>query len=50
MRRVLIDTGAIYAFVTRNDKHHSEAVAFVKKWLAQQGVLFFTAGGNAARQ
>lgn len=39
MRRVLIDTGAIYAFVVRNDKHHAESVAFVKRHLARQGVF-----------
>jgi predicted nucleic acid-binding protein len=39
MRRVLIDTGAIYAFVVRTDRHHQEAVAFVKDWLAHRGVF-----------
>ena len=39
MRRALIDTGAIYAFVSRTDAHHAAAVAFVKDWLAHQGVL-----------
>jgi len=39
MRCALIDTGAIYAFVTRTDKHHSEAVAFVKEWLSHKGVF-----------
>ena len=34
MRRVLIDTGAIYAFVVRTDKHHAEAKAFTKSLLA----------------
>lgn len=38
-RRVLIDTGAIYAFVTRTDKHHRDAVAFVKAWLKRGGAF-----------
>ena len=39
MRRALIDTGAIYAFTCRTDANHPAAVAFVKDWLARQGVF-----------
>jgi predicted nucleic acid-binding protein len=34
---VLADTGAIYAFVVRNDKNHAAARRFVKRWLARPG-------------
>ena len=37
MRRALIDTGAVYAFVDRKDAHHAEAVAFTRTWLAAHG-------------
>jgi predicted nucleic acid-binding protein len=37
MRRILIDTGAIYAFVVRNDLHHREAIAFTVESLATGG-------------
>jgi predicted nucleic acid-binding protein len=37
--RILIDTGAIYAFVTRTDPHHNAAKQFVAGWLAQEGVF-----------
>lgn len=37
--RALIDTGAIYAFVTRNDPAHGAAKAFVKSWLARKGTF-----------
>lgn len=36
MRRILIDTGAIYAFVVRTDPHHSEAMAFIRQ-VAENG-------------
>jgi predicted nucleic acid-binding protein len=39
MRRVLIGTGAIYAFVTRTDRHHQEARSFVREWLSQGGTF-----------
>lgn len=32
-RRILIDTGAIYAFVTRTDPHHQAAKSFIRTWL-----------------
>ncbi len=32
-RRILIDTGAIYAFVTRSDRNHAAARSFVERWL-----------------
>jgi uncharacterized protein len=32
---ILVDTGAIYAFVTRNDPHHEAAKRFVRTWLEQ---------------
>lgn len=38
-RRVVIDTGAIYAFVTRSDRNHEAAVAFVRDWVAKRGVF-----------
>jgi uncharacterized protein len=34
---VLADTGAIYAFVVRSDRHHAQARRFVKRWLARSG-------------
>ena len=34
MARILIDTGAIYAFVTRTDAHHAQARKFVQQTLA----------------
>lgn len=36
---VLIDTGAIYAFVTRTDSHHEAAKSFVREWLSKQGTF-----------
>ncbi len=38
-RRVLIDTGAIFALVTRNDRHHDDALAFARKWLRDGGIF-----------
>ncbi len=35
MRRVLLDTGAIYAFVARTDTNHDAAVAFTRRLLAE---------------
>ena len=37
--RLLIDTGAIFAFVTRTDSHHEAAKRFVREWLAQDGIF-----------
>lgn len=37
--RVLIDTGAIYALVTRNDRHHHDAYDFARAWLDQGGLF-----------
>lgn len=37
--RVLIDTGAIYAFVTRTDRHHEAAKRFVGQRLAGRGLF-----------
>jgi predicted nucleic acid-binding protein len=37
--RILIDTGAIYAFVTRSDRNHRAARAFVKRWLKRGGLF-----------
>jgi len=37
--RILIDTGAIYAFVTRSDANHKSARRFVQRWLRQKGVF-----------
>jgi predicted nucleic acid-binding protein len=34
--RVLVDTGAIYAFVVRGDANHVHARRFVKSWLARK--------------
>jgi uncharacterized protein len=33
----LVDTGAIYAFVVRSDRHHAGARRFVKRWLGRSG-------------
>ncbi len=41
-RRALIDTGAIYAFVTRTDPHHEAAKRFFKTWL-NEGRVFVLA-------
>lgn len=35
--RVLVDTGAIYAFVTRTDANHEAAKKFVESWLKRSG-------------
>ena len=37
--KILIDTGAIYAFVTRSDRNHSAARSFVEGWLDRRGVF-----------
>jgi predicted nucleic acid-binding protein len=37
--RVLVDTGAIYAFVVHGDANHAQARRFVKSWLARKGVF-----------
>lgn len=37
--RILVDTGAIYAFVTRTDPHHEAAKSFVRAWLEGQRVF-----------
>ncbi len=39
MRHVLIDTGAIYAFVVRNDAHHQEALDFVRQLVTEHGAF-----------
>ena len=39
MAHALIDTGAIYAFVTRNDCHHAEAAAFTRKWVSRRNLF-----------
>ncbi len=38
-KRILIDTGAIYAFVVRSDKNHEAAKSFVEGWVDQGGVF-----------
>ncbi len=38
-QRILVDTGAIYAFATRNDRHHEAAKSFVRTWLDQDGLF-----------
>lgn len=38
----LVDTGAIYAFVTRSDPHHETAKRFVRDWLDRQGIFILT--------
>ncbi|MFL6198200.1 MAG: type II toxin-antitoxin system VapC family toxin [Thermoanaerobaculia bacterium] len=37
--RILIGTGAIFAFVTRTDIHHEAAKRFVREWLDQEGIF-----------
>ena len=37
--RILIDTGAIYAIVTRTDRHHEAAVAFTQEVSANKDVF-----------
>ncbi|MCX6031471.1 MAG: PIN domain-containing protein [Chloroflexi bacterium] len=39
MRHVLIDTGAIYAFVTRTDEHHQQAQTFVSEFQASNRIF-----------
>lgn len=39
MRRALIDTGAIYAFVVRTDQNHKPAVDFVARWLKRPAIF-----------
>jgi predicted nucleic acid-binding protein len=36
---ILIDTGAIYAFVTRTDRNHGAARSFVERWLGRKGTF-----------
>lgn len=38
-RRIIVDTGAIYAFVTRSDPHHEAAESFVRAWLERSGLF-----------
>ncbi len=38
-RRVLVDTGALYAFVTRTDRHHEAADSFIRTWLKERRVF-----------
>ena len=38
-REILIDTGAIFAFVTRSDRNHPAAWSFVERWLNRGGVF-----------
>jgi len=38
-RSILIDTGAIYAFVTRSDRNHPAARSFVERWVDRRGVF-----------
>lgn len=39
MRRALVDTGAIYAFVVRTDAHHEEACTWTRELVSANGVL-----------
>lgn len=38
-QRMLVDTGAIYAFVTRTDPHHEAAKSFTGTWLDRHRVF-----------
>lgn len=37
--KILIDTGAIYAFVTRSDRNHAAARSFLERWLNRRGTF-----------
>jgi predicted nucleic acid-binding protein len=37
--RILVDTGAIYAFVTRTDPNHEAAKSFIRSWLEEDRVF-----------
>ena len=39
MRRILIDSGAIYAFVVRTDENHPAAVRFISTWLKKPALF-----------
>ncbi len=39
MSRALIDTGAIYALATAADRHHQDAVDFLKGWMRRKGIF-----------
>src|SRR6202521_2683103 len=39
MRRALIDSGAIYAFVVRTDENHNAAAGFARQWLKRPAIF-----------
>jgi len=39
MRRALIDTGAIYALVAADDRHHATAAAFTENWVERRNIF-----------
>ncbi len=42
MKRALIDTGAIYALVSSNDRHHGDAVRFLESWIKHKGIFLLS--------
>ena len=42
MTRALIDTGAVYALTQTTDRHHREAVAFLRNWVHRKGTFWIS--------
>jgi predicted nucleic acid-binding protein len=39
MIQALIDTGAVYALAQAADRHHQDAVVFLKNWVKRKGIF-----------